>query len=81
MSEITNPRMGRPRIGEPSVQLDAKKVKHILIDTDITQKELAEICGLTNGYLSMVVRGMMVKQITAQNIATALNVPLEDILK
>ena len=63
------------------MRIDSKKLRHVMIDCDIGQKELSERSGISRAAISNVCRGCSCAANTALRIAEALQRPLEDLLE
>lgn len=59
----------------------AKKIKRLLLDKNLTMKELAAKAGITPNHLSVVINGHAPGYEIREKIAFALNVPYESIWK
>ena len=59
-----------------------KNIKHVLVDKNITQKELAEAMGVTDSYISYVVNGYKIPSAEMQKkIARFLGVKEKEIFE
>ena len=63
------------------MQIDKKTIRHIMIDRDIGQKELAARSGISRTVINNVCCGRSCTSTAAFKIAEALNVPLESLVK
>ena len=63
------------------MRIDNKKLRHIMIDCDIGQKELSERSGISRTVINGVCCGRSCAANTALRIAEALQRPLEDLLE
>ena len=63
------------------MRIDSKQLRHILIDRDIGQKELAEKSGVSRTVINNVCNGRSCTANTAIKIAEALRVPLEELVE
>lgn len=63
------------------MRIDNKKLRHIMIDCDIGQKELSERSGVSRAVINNVCCGRSCAANTALKIAAALQIPLEDLLE
>lgn len=63
------------------MKIDSKQLRHILIDRDIGQKELSEQSGVSRTVINNVCCGRSCTSTTALKIATALEIPLEDLIE
>ena len=58
-----------------------KKLKHIMIDREIPQEKLAEVCGVSQAYISYVVSGKKVPSVPVlKTIADFLGVKMDDLI-
>jgi len=64
-----------------TLRINERKLRHLLIDRDIGQKELAVRAGLSRGAVNNVCCGRSCASDTAFKIAQALGVPLEDLIE
>ena len=55
------------------------KLRYMLYKQRITQRELSEKTGITRNTINAVCNGKSCSRRTAEGIAAALNIPLEDI--
>lgn len=63
------------------MRIDNKKLRHIMIDRDVGQKQLAEMSGVSRAVVNNVCCGRSCTSTTAIKIAEALNIPLEDLIE
>ena len=63
------------------MRLKDKELRHRLIDLGIDQTELAEKSGISRGAINNVCCGRACSASTAQKIAEALGVPLEELVE
>lgn len=63
------------------MRIDNKKLRHIMIDRDVGQKQLAEMSGVSRAVVNNVCCGRSCTSTTAMKIAEALNIPLEDLIE
>ena len=63
------------------MKIDSKQLRHILIDRDIGQKQLSERSGVSIAVVNNVCNGRSCTSTTALKIATALEVPLEELVE
>ena len=63
------------------MRIDNKKLRHVMIDCDVGQKELAVKSGISRAVINNVCCGRSCSANTAFRIAEALQVPLEDLLE
>ena len=63
------------------MRIDNKKLRHIMIDCDIGQKELSERSGVSRACINAVCCGRACSSTTAIKIAESLNVPLEELIE
>ena len=63
------------------MRIDNKKLRHILIDRDVGQKELAEISGVSRTVVNNICCGRSCTSTTAFKIANALQIPIEDLIE
>ena len=63
------------------MRIDNKKLRHILIDRDVGQKELAEKSGVSRTVVNNVCCGRSCTSTTAFKIADALQIPLEELVE
>ena len=63
------------------MRIDNKKLRHILIDRDVGQKELAEISGVSRTVVNNICCGRSCTSTTAFKIADALQIPIEDLIE
>ena len=63
------------------MRIDSKKLRHVMIDCDIGQKELSERSGISRAVINNVCCGRSCAASTALRIAAALQRPLEDLLE
>ena len=63
------------------MNIDKRKLRHIMIDRDVGQKQLAEMSGVSRAVVNNVCCGRSCTSTTAMKIAEALNIPLEDLLE
>lgn len=62
------------------MNIDKKALRHIMIDRDIGQKELAVKSGISRTAINNVCCGRSCTSTTAIKIAEALSVPLESLI-
>ena len=63
------------------MKIDERRLRHLLIDLDIGQTELAARAGLSRGAVNNVCCGRSCASDTAFKIAQALGVPLEELIE
>lgn len=63
------------------MNIDKRKLRHIMIDRDVGQKQLAETSGVSRAVVNNVCCGRSCTSTTAMKIAEALNIPLEDLIE
>ena len=63
------------------MKLDNRELRHLVIDLDIDQTQLAEKSGLSRGAINNIFCGRACSASTAQKIAEALGVPLEELIE
>ena len=63
------------------MKLDNKNLRHLLIDLEIDQTALAARTGISRGAINNVCCGRACSASTAQKIAEALGVPLEELIE
>lgn len=63
------------------MNIDKRKLRHIMIDRDVGQKQLAEMSGVSRAVVNNVCCGRSCTSTTAIKIAEALNIPLEDLIE
>lgn len=63
------------------MNIDNKKLRHIMIDRDVGQKQLAEQSGVSRTVVNNVCCGRSCTSTTAMKIAEALRVPLEELIE
>ena len=63
------------------MKLDSKKLRHIMIDRDVGQKQLSEQSGVSRTAVNNVCCGRSCTSTTAIKIAESLNVPLEELIE
>lgn len=63
------------------MNIDKKKLRHIMIDRDVGQKQLSEKSGVSRTVINNVCCGRSCTSTTAMKIAEALNIPLEDLIE
>ena len=63
------------------MNIDKRKLRHIMIDRDVGQKQLAEMGGVSRAVVNNVCCGRSCTSTTAMKIAEALNIPLEDLIE
>lgn len=63
------------------MRIDYKRLRHIMIDRDVGQKQLSEQSGVSRTAINNVANGRSCTSTTAMKIAEALNVPLEDLIE
>lgn len=63
------------------MKLDSKKLRHIMIDRDVGQKQLSEQSGVSRTAVNNVCCGRSCTSSTAIKIAKSLNVPLEELIE
>ena len=63
------------------MQIDKNTIRNLMIDRDIGQKELSRQTGINRSVINGVVNGRSCTSTTAFKIATALDVPLESLVK
>lgn len=63
------------------MNIDKRKLRHIMIDRDVGQKQLAEMSGVSRAVVNNVCCGRSCTSTTAMKIAEALNIPLEDLIE
>lgn len=61
------------------MRLDGKKIKHALIDAELSQVELAKNTGVSVTTISLICSGKKCTKETAQKIADALGVKVEEL--
>lgn len=63
------------------MNIDKKKIRHIMIDRDVGQKQLSELSGVSRAVINNVCCGRSCTSTTAIKIAESLNVPLEELIE
>lgn len=63
------------------MNIDKRKLRHIMIDRDVGQKQLSEKSGVSRTVINNVCCGRSCTSTTAMKIAEALNIPLEDLIE
>ena len=63
------------------MRIDNKKLRHIMIDRDVGQKQLSERSGVSIAVVNNVCNGRSCASTTAFKIADALQIPLEDLVE
>lgn len=63
------------------MNINAKKVEHLLAEQDLTKKALAERCGISRQNISTIVRRGTCEPRTANRLARGLGVELDDIIE
>ena len=63
------------------MRIDAKKLRHIMIDCDVGQKELSERSGVSRAVVNNVCCGRSCAATTAFKIADALKIPVEELIE
>ena len=63
------------------MNIDKKKIRHIMIDRDVGQKQLSELSGVSRAAINNVCCGRSCTSTTAIKIAESLNVPLEELIE
>lgn len=63
------------------MNINAKKVEHLLAEQDLTKKALAERCGISRQNISTIVRRGTCEPRTANRLARGLGVELADIIE
>lgn len=63
------------------MNIDKRKLRHIMIDRDVGQKQLAEMSGVSRAVVNNVCCGRSCTSTTAMKIAEALDIPLEDLIE
>lgn len=61
------------------MQINGKAIKHILLDKSMRQTELSEKAGITRATISAICNGKSCSNETAQKIAKALDVKIEEL--
>jgi transcriptional regulator with XRE-family HTH domain len=61
------------------ITLDEKLMRIALIENELTQKELAQLSGFSNGYICQIISGRKVSPENAQRIAQALGKSVSDL--
>lgn len=61
--------------------MNGKKLKHILVEKDVQQKELAEAAGVSEPYISAVINGYKVPSVAVlKAIADRLEIKVDELL-
>ena len=63
------------------MNIDKKKLRHIMIDRDVGQKQLSELSGVSRTAVNNVCCGRSCTTTTAMKISEALGVSLEDLIE
>ena len=63
------------------MKLNDRTLRHLLIDLEIDQTALAERTGISRGAINNVFCGRACSASTAQKLADALGVPLEELIE
>lgn len=63
------------------MRIDNKKLRHIMIDKDVGQKQLSEQSGVSRAVVNNICCGRACSSTTAIKIAESLNVPLEELIE
>ena len=63
------------------MNIDKKKLRHIMIDRDVGQKQLSEQSGVSRTVINNVCCGRSCTTTTAMKISEALGVSLEDLIE
>lgn len=63
------------------MNIDKKKLRHVMIDRDVGQKQLSELSGVSRAVVNNICCGRSCTSTTAFKIADALQIPLEDLVE
>ena len=63
------------------MRIDSKKLRHIMIDRDVGQKQLSEKSGVSRTVINNVCCGRSCTSTTAMKIAETLSVSLEELIE
>ena len=63
------------------MNIDKKKLRHVMIDRDVGQKQLSELSGVSRAVVNNVCCGRSCTSTTAFKIADALQIPLEELVE
>lgn len=63
------------------MNIDKKKLRHVMIDRDVGQKQLSELSGVSRAVVNNICCGRSCTSTTAFKIADALQIPLEDLIE
>ena len=63
------------------MRIDNKKLRHVMIDRDVGQKQLSEQSGVSRAVVNNVCCGRSCTSTTAMKIAEALQIPLESLIE
>ena len=61
------------------MRIDAKKIRNMLFDKGIKQKELDSMAGISNSTMSAITNGLSCSSESGRKIAAALGVSIEEI--
>ena len=62
------------------MQIDRLKLKLVMTEADMTQKQLADKTGISRSSINAICRGRLCRQETATKIAKALEVKVEELV-
>ncbi len=64
----------------PKISLDKRRVRHIMLDLEVTQKQLADRSGLSEGTIANLLNGKGLRLDTLGRLAAALGVEPGELL-